>query len=108
MTMCQYAARGRQAARISRCVPLLLAGLLASGCMAGAAALTDEGLGRAAGAESASAAAARQDVVRELTVQCFWHHDGERMIVGGAPVLHACLLWADRQVDRFGPHVVAY
>jgi hypothetical protein len=78
---------------------LLLAGLLASGCMGGAAALPDAASDRAA---------ARQGVVRELTMHCFWHHDGERKVVGSAPVLHACLLWADRQVDRIGPHVVAY
>ncbi len=41
----------------------------------------------------------RERAVRELTMQCYQQHDGERFVYGGLAVHAACRQWAE---DRAG------
>lgn len=49
-------------------------------------------------APPAAVSALQRDSVRRLTAQCFWHHDGERLVLGSQPVYLACRDWAERRV----------
>lgn len=41
---------------------------------------------------------AQQSIARELTVQCYWHNEGKRLVFGGYAVHSACRRWADEAV----------
>lgn len=36
--------------------------------------------------------------VRELTMRCYWQHEGERWAIGGFAVYEGCRSWAREQV----------
>lgn len=36
--------------------------------------------------------------VRRLTMHCYWHRDGERIVMGGLHIYQACRRWAQDQV----------
>jgi hypothetical protein len=46
-----------------------------------------------------SLAGHQQNIVRRLTAQCYWQHEGARAVYGGMPVHLACRRWADRQMQ---------
>ncbi len=46
-----------------------------------------------------SLAQIQQDNVRQLSMACYWHHDGERIVAGSAEVFLACRRWAEQRVQ---------
>jgi|GEM_PF-5104099 len=46
-----------------------------------------------------SLAQIQQDNVRQLSMACYWHHDGERLVAGSAEVFLACRRWAEQRVQ---------
>ena len=46
-----------------------------------------------------SLAQIQQDNVRQLSMACYWHHDGERIVAGSAEVYLACRRWAEQRIQ---------
>ncbi|XOV84949.1 MAG: hypothetical protein ACFHXK_07455 [bacterium] len=50
-----------------------------------------------------SLAQLQQENVKELSMMCYWHHDGERIVAGSAEVFLACRRWAQKYVQARFP-----
>ncbi|MEE4283946.1 MAG: hypothetical protein V2I41_18570 [Pseudomonadales bacterium] len=53
-----------------------------------------------------SLAQIKQDNVRQLSMACYWHHDGERIVAGSAEVYLACRRWAEERMQAQFPQSV--
>ena len=54
--------------------------------------------GCASGPSPGSIAYLQAESVKDLAMQCYGAHEGERIVYGGAEVWHACKAWADTKV----------
>lgn len=54
--------------------------------------------GCAATTPASSLQSMQQKAAQQLTADCFWKHEGERVVFGSAEVFSACRQWANRQV----------
>ena len=54
-----------------------------------------------------SLAQIQKDTVRQLSMACYWHHDGERIVAGSAEVYRACRNWAEARLQARFPQSAA-